>query len=196
MERFQEFNNTPARELVTLNLNLNKTPLINIGKVPELHYTSRKEGGKKPIHYVHFLKKQGTMYAHPDGGLFVTLAPSTRVDDWLRENPEREQESYPIAIPPIVTHTARGTQVTFPDEGNKTIRFTKRLDDVEAIKKAREIIGNPDNQHLVAANIDKARERYEALSDEAKAKVKNVRSWVMKVAWKIQRGRIGKYGRK
>jgi hypothetical protein len=86
MDRFREFNNKEPRELATLDLNLSKTPLINMGSVPEIHYTSNKEGGK-PVHYVHFLKKKGTLYGHPDGGLFVTIAPSTRVDDWLRENP-------------------------------------------------------------------------------------------------------------
>jgi hypothetical protein len=189
MERFEEFNNKPPTELVRMKLDLNKTPLINIGKVPEIHYTSRKEGGK-PVHYVHFLKKQGTMYAHPDGGLFLTLAPSTTVTDWLREENPRLQA-------PRVTQTERGTEVVFPEEGNKTIRFTKRLDDAEAIAKAKEILDNPeDNKHLVAANIEKARARYEALSDEAKSKIRNQKSYIMRIAWQIQRGRLKEYGHK
>lgn len=81
VERFKEFNNKSPVELVKLSLDLRR-PFINLGQVPEIHYKSDKEGGK-PVHYYHVLKQPGTLYAHPDGGIFVTLAPTTKVRDWL-----------------------------------------------------------------------------------------------------------------
>lgn len=132
--RFEEFNGKPPTELVKMKLDLRH--LINIGRVPEIHYTSRKEGGK-PIHYVHFLKTQGTMYAHPDGGLFLTIAPSTKVRDWLEEeNPNRLSQS----------------------------------------------------------NIDRATQQYERLSVPAKQRITDVKAYIMKIAWQIQRGRVKAHG--
>jgi hypothetical protein len=84
LDAFERFNFRSARELKKLKIDL-ATPLIRIGKVPEIHYTSDKEGD--PAHYVHFVRRPGTMYAHPDGKLFMIVGGSTRIDDWLRENP-------------------------------------------------------------------------------------------------------------
>ena len=212
MERFREFNNKEPRELATLDLNLNKTPLINIGKVPEIHYTSRKEGERRPVHYVHYLKKQGTMYAHPDGGLFLTIAPSTTVSDWLRENPGDITTPLPVFRSTEQAHefgksatSLQRKQLTDRREVNLalTAQARSRKEMIEAIHHAtmaqfdREALeAGIQNKSLIAENIDKATLRYEALSESAKEKVKSKRSWIMKVAWQIQRGRIKGYGHK
>lgn len=247
--RFEEFNNKPAKSLDSIRID-KTTPLIKIGGVGEIHYTSSKEG--KSTHYVHFLKKKGTMYGHPRGRFFVILAPSTKVEDWLREeggevkNPSfpggtlvmlfwrRAREKYGDEYvekheskfrkqlerelrksrkrydeiyesengatgKPRVTRTADGkTKVVFPDRGNQTLIFDEVLSDREAVTEARKIFHEekPNSGHLIAKNIDKARERYAALSDAAKSKVKDERAWVMKVAWQIQRGIEKRYGHK
>lgn len=140
LKKFEEFNWKPATELRKLKVDL-KTPLIRIGKVPEIHYMSDKEGAL--THYVHFTKRQPTLYGHPDGGLFVMAGGSTVINDWLEENPAQAGSG-----------------------------------------------------RLIQANIDKAKQRYEELSPEAKSKVQDVSSWVYKVAWQIQRGRMKQFGHK
>jgi len=77
---FRRFHRKSPRELRSIKLDLSK-PLVRIGRVPELHYESSKEG--KPTHYVHMVKHKGTMYADPGGKFFVIVGGSTRVRDWL-----------------------------------------------------------------------------------------------------------------
>lgn len=77
---YEQFNFKAPRELRKLRVDM-KTPLIRIGTVPEIHYVSDKEGHKQ--HYVHFVKRRGTLYAHPSGRFFILAGGSTRVRDWL-----------------------------------------------------------------------------------------------------------------
>lgn len=85
VQSFKRFNFREPSELSHVELDLSR-PLIRIGEVPEIHYLSDKWG--EPAHYVHHVKHPGTLYAHPSGKFFLLLGGSTRVTDWLRENPE------------------------------------------------------------------------------------------------------------
>ncbi len=89
VRRFHQFNGRPPRKVGRIQLEAD-TPLIEIGPCPELHYISRKEGGK-PVHYVHEVDRPGMMYAHPEGKYFVIIGGSTKIGRWL-------QESNPVTV--------------------------------------------------------------------------------------------------
>jgi len=91
IDKYEEFNFRAPRELARLKVDL-KTPLIRIGTVPEIHYNSTKEG--EPVHYVHFVKRKGTLYGHPSGKMFLLVGGSTRIRDWLvEENPKHTPDA-------------------------------------------------------------------------------------------------------
>jgi len=84
---FERFNQKEPHKLVTVSLDFSK-PLVYIGRVPEIHYKSRREGGREK-HYYHVVERPGKLYAHPDGDFMILVGGSTVIGQELEENPQR-----------------------------------------------------------------------------------------------------------
>lgn len=83
---YARFNGRDAATVRRVRLDVG-TPLVRIGEVPEIHYLSDKEG--RLAHYYHEVDEPGTLYAHPNGEYFLLIGGSTKVREWLTENPRR-----------------------------------------------------------------------------------------------------------
>ena len=78
--KFEEFNWKPARKILKKQIDLS-VPLIRLGTVPVITYTSDKEG--KLTDYFHDTKNPPTLYAHPTKPVLLMLGGSLKIHDWL-----------------------------------------------------------------------------------------------------------------
>lgn len=90
-EAHTQFNGREPARLRRVNLDTS-TPLLELGRCPEIHYLSGKEG-KGVRHYYHEVRRPGKLYAHPDGKYFLLLGGSTRVREWLENPPSQLSRS-------------------------------------------------------------------------------------------------------
>ena len=85
------------------------------------------------------------------------------------------------AIVPIKT-VKKSTKVSFTTKSGKRVSF-------HATETSKKHSRSNSPKPLESANIRRAKEQYDALSQAQKRKIKNARSYVFKIAWALQRGR-------